>query len=119
MKAQNKSKETLELENIMAYCYGTENYYRYMNSRFMYTDGVKTFAEKAGAYWFIDLCFGNLVTLPEDFYSIKLIVKGTKATMVIKGEKEVARKNISYTDCPEGEWLFYYSQNVLLWNMEY
>lgn len=31
MKAQNKSKETLELENIMAYCYGTENYYRYMN----------------------------------------------------------------------------------------
>lgn len=85
----------------------------------MYTDGVKTFAEKAGAYWFIDLCFGNLVTLPEDFYSIKLIVKGTKATMVIKGDKEVARKNISYTDCPEGEWLFYFTDNVLLWKDEY
>ncbi|MBO5843491.1 MAG: hypothetical protein J6Q96_01325 [Bacteroidales bacterium] len=119
MKPHNKKPETLELENHMAYYTGTEHYYRYMGSRFVYTDGVRGFAQKAEAYWFIDLCFGYLVRLPEDFYSIKLTVKGGKATLTVKGEKEVARKNIPYTDCPEGEWLFYYSDNVLFWNGEY
>ena len=119
MKQHNKKPEALQLENHMAHYTGTEHYYRYMGSRFVYTDGVKGFAEKAGAYWFIDLCFSHIVTLPEDFYSIKLVVKNEKATVIIKGEKEVARQNISYTDCPEGEWLFFYTDNVLLWNMEY
>lgn len=110
---------SLELKNYMGNFYGTENWYRYMHSRFLYTDGVKAFAQNAEAYWFIDECFGLLVRLPEDFYSIRLIVKDEKATIVVKGEKEVARRNIPYTDCPEGEWLFYYQDNVLLWNEEY
>jgi hypothetical protein len=119
MKAQNKTQETLDLENHMAYYTGTEHYYKYMFSRFVYTDGVKGFCEKAGAYWFLDLVFGYLVRLPEDFYSIKLVVTGSKATMTINADSTVARRNISFTDCPDGEWLFYYQNRVLMWNMEY
>lgn len=111
---------SLELQNYMGNFYGTEHWYRYMGfSKFLYTDGVKAFAENAEAYWFIDECFGLVAKLPNDLYSIKLTVKDEKATIVVKGEKEVARKNIPHTDCPEGEWLFYFTDNVLLWNGEY
>jgi hypothetical protein len=34
---------------------GTENYYRHPFGKALFTDGVKYFAETAGAYWFIDI----------------------------------------------------------------
>lgn len=42
--------EALQLEQFT----GTENYYRHPLG-IVYTDGVKYLAEKAGAYWLIDL----------------------------------------------------------------
>ena len=34
---------------------GSENFYCHKPSLMLYTDGVKELAEKAGAYWLIDL----------------------------------------------------------------
>lgn len=110
------------LERIMAQCYGTEHWYRYFpNNNFLYTDGVKTFAENAEAYWFITEVFLMVHGLPEDLYKITLKVEGSKADIIITdGDcKEVKRKHISFTDCPEGTWDFYYTDNVFLWYMEY
>ena len=119
LELHTRKQRTLDLENHMAHCIGTEQYYRYMNSRFVYTDGVREFAKKAEAYWFIDLCFSHLARLQDDCYAIKLILKGSKAKLTIEADEVVAKQNIPFTDCPEGEWLFYCCDNVLLWNGEY
>lgn len=54
-----------ELKSALCAYYGTENYYKHslMGSRFLYTDGVRFFAQNAGggAYWFLDI----LATQPE------------------------------------------------------
>ena len=116
---QNKSPATLKLENEMAHCIGTEHYYRYYGN-FLYTDGVKYFCENAEAYWFIDAVFSHLVRMPDDFYTITLKVNNDlTATLNIKGDKAKKTQNIPFTDCPAGEWKFYYSDRVLMWNREY
>ena len=101
--------------------YGTENYYRYMNTPLVYTDGVKYFAEKACAYWFIDLCVSHLIRLHDDFYLIRLKVENEKAIVTFEGDEEevCSQQKIEYTDCPEGEWVFFFYNNVLMWNGEY
>ena len=43
------------LEADLAQFYGTDNWWRHWTRRITYTDGVKFLAEKAGAYWLIDL----------------------------------------------------------------
>ena len=34
---------------------GTDNWYKHWMGKILYTDGVKHFAEMAGAFWFIDV----------------------------------------------------------------
>jgi hypothetical protein len=43
------------LEADLAQFCGTDNWWRHWTRRITYTDGVKFLAEKAGAYWLIDL----------------------------------------------------------------
>ena len=52
---QHSTIKSNDLEHIMSYCYGTENYYKIPQYSFKYTDGAKTFCEKADAYWLLDL----------------------------------------------------------------
>lgn len=117
---QNKSPATLKLENEMAQCIGTEHYYKYCLGNLLYTDGVKHFCENAEAYWFLDTVFSHLVRMPDDFYTITLKVNDDMtATLYIKGEQAKKTQNIPFTDCPAGEWKFYFSDRVLIWNGEY
>lgn len=114
---------TAELENYMAYFYGTEYYYKTMWG-FVHTDGVKGFADKAGAYWFIDEVGAFLMSHPkfrQEFFSIELVVTGSKADIIYRRDSRdvIYKKHIPFTDCPEGNWLFYYSNNVMMWNGEY
>lgn len=124
------SKE--ELENLMGYCYGTEGYHRYAiipTCSILLTDGVKCFADNADAYWFIGDFYSYIPTLrkkcPNDYMlTVKLIVnQDATASLIIKNDndEEVLRKNYTYTDCPEGEWLFFYDieSKVLMWHGEY
>lgn len=120
--------ETAELQNMMAQCYGTEHYYREILLSYLYTDGVKTFAMNAGngAFWFLQEVNGmivdnNIRKSDDNLTSIHLKVKDDKADIVMENNGKTFTKHISYTDCPEGDWLFYYStsSNVLMWRDEY
>lgn len=114
-----KTPEQLKLENIMDYCYGTEHYYRNQLLPFLYTDGVKTFVENAGngAFWFLTECSAYTVRAKE-FMGITLKVKDSKGIILVD-DKE--KKKIPYTDCPDGEWEFFYEpeSKVLMWRGEY
>lgn len=122
------TNETAELQNIMAQCYGTEQYYRETLLSYLYTDGVKTFAMNAGngAFWFLQEVNGMIVDNKirqsgDDLTTIHLKVNGGKADIIMENDDKKYTKHISYTDCPDGDWVFYYftSSNVLIWNGEY
>lgn len=119
-----------QLQEIMANYYCTECYHRFdlFGKGILLTDGVKAFIENANTFWFVNdfLIFMNkwINKNPEEtFYSVKLRVKNGKATVEIKDgeDKRVYTKRYAYTDCPEGNWLFFYSkyERILLWHGEY
>lgn len=114
-----KTPEQLKLENIMENCYGTEHYYKNIMIPFVYTDGVKTFIENAGggAVWFLTECMAYTVKAKE-FIGITLRVKDGKGSILVD-DKE--KKKIPYTDCPDGDWEFFYEpeSKVLMWRGEY
>lgn len=116
---QMKTPEQLKLENIMGYCYGTEHYYKNQLLPFVYTDGVKTFVENAGggAFWFLTEVM-ILVKDIKDFASVVLKVKNGKADILVDKNN---KKHIAYTDCPDGDWEFFYEpeSKVLMWRGEY
>ena len=121
LDTDNKTKM---LERTMANCYGTENYYVARHLAFKYTDGVKTFCETAAAYWLLDLVNSIVITKPSmnnDLIVITLIVNDNhRATITFEdSEKVIHKQDIPYTDCPSGEWKFFYDNNVFFWNGEY
>ena len=102
-----KTVEKLDLSQF----YGTEHYYKHLVGNMVYTDGVKYFAEKAGAYWFLDTVgfeYGERFK-NEEFLSITLTVaKGKAKVLATDGnDRTLDAANISFTDCPEGEFNFY------------
>lgn len=112
------------IRQALSHCTGTENWYRHPLVRgFIYTDGVKTFARMAGAYWFLDIAATEVLPFQkqEEFILVVLAVKDDAA--VISAEdgngKSVWSRNIEFTDCPEGEWKFYLVNNTLLVPSEY
>ena len=116
--------KTKILEQAMANCYGTENYYVAGQLAFKYTDGVKTFCETAMAYWLLDLVNSIVITKPSmnnDLIVITLIVNDNhEATITFEdSEKVIHKQDLPYTDCPSGEWKFFYDNNVFFWNGEY
>jgi hypothetical protein len=103
---------------------GTENWYRHnLMHDTVYTDGVKYFAEKAGAYWFLDIVDTELFPLQkkEGFLSITMTVANEQASIVATDGNLTTlwNKEISFTDCPDGEYRFYFTDNVLLLTSEY
>ena len=113
-----------ELKEKMNQCYGTEVYYKNpLFPLYHYTEGVQTFCEAANAYWFLTDVFVKLLRFfsGESFVSIHLVVKDEKADLLFcdGDDKELKRQHYSYTDCPEGDWHFFFIDGVLLWHMEY
>jgi hypothetical protein len=116
-----------ELEFIMKQCTGTQYYYR-SHLSYLTTDGVMIFAREAGAYWLLaDINVYKDIAIKmnpqEDMFSVYLKVKGSEADLIFKDSKGTVRYARHYvaTDCPEGEWLFYYftEEKLLIWNGEY
>jgi hypothetical protein len=103
---------------------GSETWYRHpLNKSWSYTEGVYYFAEKAGAYWLLDI----LVTEPailkqaKDFALATLKVVGSEADLIVEdgnGARVFAR-HIDFTDCPEGVWKFYMTDKTILLPSEY
>lgn len=124
-----KSKE---LQALMANYYGTEAYHKYAiipSFEILLTDGAKAFADNADAYWFIGDFYSYIPTLkkkaPDTYlFTVKLIVgSDNTADLIIKDDddKVVVRQHYTYTDCPEGEWVFFYDTDsrVFMWTGEY
>lgn len=94
--------------------------YRWMN----YTDGVRYFANKAGAFWLLDVIGTELHKLANahDFLSITFSVyaDGLAYITVTDGDNlELWKKWLDYTDCPVGTWKFFLTNNVLMLTSEY
>lgn len=119
-----------ELKELLAYATGTENYWTHnlFGRKMLITDGVKLFADKAEAYWFLDEILLNKTSFMnkapnEYFFSIILKSKNSRAQILFtdgNGNK-VLEKRIKFTDCPEGDWKFFYDieSNVMLLPSEY
>lgn len=115
-----------DLQDNLRHFTGTDNWFKHhFNKHLLYTDGVKFFAEHAGggAYWFLDIIASEIWQLQsiEPFMVIYLEVHDSKAIIACEdgNDKEVYRREIAYTDCPEGSWLFYLTDNVLMITSEY
>ena len=102
---------------------GTEHHYLEPLSRMKYTDGVKYFADTAGAYWFLDIIFSEFSQLQRSvgFMSISLDVQGSEAIIsATDGNNfELKGRRVDYTDCPAGTYKFFFCDDVLLLQSEY
>lgn len=117
------------LENELQQFTGTEQwYYNPLYPNMKYTDGVKYFAEKAGAYWFLDITGTEYHPKttgdnPEWDYFLSIVMTVENEQAIIKvtdgNDKVFVLHGIEYTDCPTGTWKFYLTDNVLLLPSEY
>lgn len=116
--------DTHDLQRHLRQFTGSEYWFRHgLNRDVTYTDGVAFFAENAGAYWFLDIVVTELypLLLAEDFLIVVLHVEGSKAKITADdGNGNVLwSRSIDWTSCPEGEWKFFFTNNVLLLPSEY
>jgi hypothetical protein len=104
---------------------GTEAYHRtfMFNPNLVHTDGVQYFAETAGCFWFLDIVATEYhpLTKDEPFLSIQLAVEGGIADICVEdGDcKVIKQKHIAHTDCPDGMYRFFLTDNVLMLTSEY
>ena len=104
---------------------GTEAYHRtfMFNPHLVHTDGVQYFADEAGAYWFLDIVATEIYPLLKQhpFLSIKFVSKdGRGAISIEDGDcKTIKVRRVEHTDCPEGEYKFFLTDNVLMLTSEY
>ena len=118
----NKVKQTSkELKANLEQFYGTEHYFTIPLVKYKYTDGVKYFAEEAGAYWLLQEINNMTAKINEYFFNIRVISKNNKADIIIDdgNGKVLDKKHIGFTDLPEGEWRFFLTDNVLMIPSEY
>lgn len=86
--------------------------------KFLYSDGVRECAE-AGCYWLLDILGtelpGAFAKRPDAFLCIVTVtVKNESAKIVGEfddDDEKPYRKSINYTDMPDGEWIFYVSDD--------
>lgn len=128
-------EHTQDLRNLLSQHYGSECIFRHpMVRSFLYTEGVQAFAEHAGngAYWFLDI----IATEPDikagmrkhGFVIIVLDVKDGKAELTVSRDYDSSKhkhidsffgRTFDFTDCPEGVWMFYLTDNTMLLPSEY
>jgi len=94
-----------ELEAELRQFTGTGHYYKYMFN-IVLTDGTKYLADRAGAYWLMDVVASWQTAKKvacEHFQLWKLDVKEDKKATVLADDgngNEIARQKIPYTDFP-------------------
>lgn len=103
---------------------GTEQWHKCtINGNVTCTDGVLYFAETVGGFWFLDIIGTELYAMrnQQPFMDIHLIVADSKAKIEVNdGNGHVFyTRDITYTDCPEGDWQFYFTNGVILLPSEY
>jgi hypothetical protein len=103
----------------------TENWYRHsLMPHITYTDGVKYVADTARAYWLLDAIVSWQLephVKAEEFQQWTLKVADRRATLVCDdgNDNEVCKQEIAFTDFPEPEIKFWFTNNVILLPSEY
>ena len=102
---------------------GTQNYYRNFTG-LLYTDGIQHLAERAGAYWLIDLVGSyqpRLRDAPFQAWSIAVNDDRTGQVTMVEddGEPNRVTQDIPYTDFPLRDFSFYCIDGVMLLKSEY
>ena len=99
-----------ELEGALAGYTGTERYYRHpLQPRVTYSDGAKAFAERASAYWLLDIMATELPPFVDEheIIFITTTVKDHTASISAvrdKGEPPLWSRETAYTSLPDGDW---------------
>ena len=100
---------------------GSENWYRH-SKRLIYTDGISFVAEKAGAYWLIDL-IASYQPVAEEFqvWILKKSGHGYVVECSDGNDNIVIKQDLEYTDFPEENMPFkmYYCNETLMLPSEY
>jgi hypothetical protein len=124
---ENQSAQTLrfELKADLAMHTGTTRWFRHWSRRFTYTEGVQYLAEKAGAYWLIDLVASwcpHPSIKGEEFVLWTLSVKPDRTAVATADDgngRELVRQDIPWTDFPLDEVRLYLTDDTLLLPSEY
>lgn len=122
---QSEKISSAQLRAELATYVGSENWYRHpIQKHLLYTDGVKYFCEKAGAYWFLD-DFLALQVFPlqmrSPFLVVELKVEDGKALVLVSDADgmKIWSRRVPFTDAPHGTWFFYLTDNICLLPSEY
>jgi hypothetical protein len=121
-EAMITKQDTAALEADLAQFCGTETHWRHRTSRLTYTDGVKFLAEKAGAFWLIDLVASHQTARlrREEFQIWTLAVDRDKRPMAVAtcqadtNATVLVRQEIEYTDFPLPSVKLYLEDRVLM-----
>ena len=102
------------LQELQGYT-GTETWWRHWaNRKVTYTDGVKEFADKAGAHWLLDIFATELWKPVNEHRFLELLCKvgnNEKAELTANNRVDIVwRREIEWTDCPAGEWKFLFGE---------
>jgi hypothetical protein len=110
--------------DLSQFC-GTEQYHKtfIFNPNLKHTDGVQYFAEQAGAFGFLDIVATEIYPFSDKypFMTIYLTVKDGKAEIIVQ-DGDVSRlfqRQIEFTDCPDGVYEFFLTDDVLMLCSEY
>ena len=122
-------KTEKDLNDKFAQFIGTEKYYAHFMGISVYTDGIKAMADEFQAYWLIDLVvsYQMVESIRSKHFQIwTLFSENGKAALEMREDSDqpvVVRKEIPFTDFPEGTLQMYYiddgSYKVLLLPSEY
>lgn len=118
-------QEAYNLKRELQQFTGSETFYRNpLFSKFIYTEGVKFLAEKAGAYWLLDHIFIHqtlAVLKGQSFQVWKLTVKANSATLIVEdgNDQQLTSFVIPFTDFPLEEFTLWLVDNTLMLTSEY
>lgn len=103
---------------------GTETWQSHaLNRNLLLTDGVRYFADEAGAWWFLDIVATEVFCLhvAHPFLLITIDVRDGEADIRVSDGNDLVlfERHIHFTDAPDGLWRFYLTDNLLLLPSEY
>ena len=120
-------QDTAELEADLAQFYGTDNWWKHWTGRINYTDGVKFLAEKAEAFWLIDLVASHQTARlrQEEFQIWTLTVDREKTPVAVAtcqadtDAPVLVRQEIGHTDFPLPSITLWLVKGALMLPSEY
>jgi hypothetical protein len=113
MIAPNPETAAAELQRSLLHFTGTDRYYRHILCRnVVFTDGMKMFADTAGAYWLIDIFATELTgyVRKHGMLFLACVVKDSAAILTAchgNAKRPLWSRSIDITDLPDGTWNFY------------